>query len=135
MANAIEYKIYPYDNVFVAKALGDLDFEDISAHVAQLLADPDFHVGLNGLYDFTATNTLSGRLAVFERLAHDMSDEQVIDKSACTAILIPKENTRLTWMMEGYLLMTSGSKTDYKIFDPDDMEQALKHINLRHLPG
>ena len=132
---AIKYRIYPQQNVFVAKSRGDMSFEDISAHVSAIMADPDFYVGLNGLYDFTATETLTGSLTVFEQLAGEMSDENVIDKEAFTAMLIPKKNARLRWMMQGYILMTSQSLIDFKIFDPSEMDKALAHIKLRQLPG
>lgn len=134
MGKAIEYWIFPDKNVFVAKSRRDMSFEEISEHVSDIMADPDFFVGLNGFYDFTATEALTGSLTVFEQLAGEMSDAKVIDKEASTAMLIPKSNSRLRWMMQGYILMTSQSLIDYKIFDPGDMDKALMHVNLRELP-
>lgn len=133
--SSITYQIFGHENVFVAQTHGDISFEDLSCHVDELMADPDFYEGMNGFYDFSLTTSLTGNLQAFEKLASDMSDSDVIGKKARTAILIPASNTRLRWMMQGYLLMTSQSLIDYKIFDPQEMEVALDHVQLTRLPG
>ncbi len=127
---SVDYRIYPESGLYVAICLGDISFTDLHEHVDELMNDPDYYVGLNAVYDFTRVNSITGQVERFEQLAEEMSDEQIIDKTASTAILINRAQSSVRQMMQGYLLMTSGSNIDFRIFDETQPPALRQHVGL-----
>lgn len=87
----VDYSIYSELGLFVTVCRGDISFADLHDHVDVLMREPHYYVGLNAIYDFTKVNSISGEVGRFEQLAEEMSDDQVIDKTASTAILINRD--------------------------------------------
>ena len=128
--SGLEYKIYIELNLFVAVCKGNISFADLHDHVSELMQDPHYYVGLNAIYDFTQVQSIAGEVERFEQLAEEMSDEQIIDKTASTAILINRAQSSVRQMMQGYLLMTSGSNIDFRIFDETQPPAIRQHVGL-----
>ena len=126
----MEYCIYPKLGLFVTVCRGDISFESLHEHVELLMRDPHYYVGLNAIYDFSRVNSISGEVGRFEQLAEEMSDDQVIDKTASTAILINRNQASVRQMMQGYLLMTSASNIDFRIFDETQVPGIRQHVQL-----
>lgn len=129
-SQVIEYNIHKRLNLYTAKAKGEITFEHLSAHVQTLMQDPKYYVGINAFYDFRKVTRIMGNLDAFRNLASDMSNPQVIHKQAKTAILVSDTHSSVSTMMEGYLLMTSASLIDYKLFNQVEITSAKRHVNL-----
>lgn len=126
----VNHVIYPKYNLFISKASEEITFDDLHAHVLDLMSDEYFSAGINGLYDFSKVTKLSGDLEKWRVLAEGMSSEEVIIEKAKTAIVLPANNPSLHSIMEGYLIMTSGSLIDYKLFEPSQWQPAMNHVYL-----
>ena len=130
----IHYQIYTDHNVYIAQANGDITFENLYQHVDELMDDPAYYTGINAVYDFTKVRSIGGYIGVFEELANDMSDETIIDKQANTSIVLNSQYPRVKQMMEGYLLMTSNSQIDFRLFDETEWQDAMTHARLNPFP-
>lgn len=126
----VNHEIYPNYNVFTSKASGEITFDDLHTHVLDLMSDEYFKTGINGLYDFSKLTKLSGDLEKWRVLAEGMSSDEVIVEKAKTSIVLPANNPSLHSIMEGYLIMTSGSLIDYKLFEPSQWQDAMVHVGL-----
>lgn len=126
----IPHRIYRKFNLFVAKANGEMTYNDLYQHVLELMSDPYFKPGTNGLYDFSNVTRLSGDLSQWEALANGMNDTEVIPEKASTAIVIDKKNVQLHNVLEDYLKMTASSQIDYRIFNELEWHHAMAHVGV-----
>jgi hypothetical protein len=111
----IAYSIDPDRNRIEGSAQGFLDFEDFDLHMQELIQDPSFYSGIDGLYDFTLVKKIKGDPSFFERTSEQITDKNVIQDSAKVAIVIG-ENTQLKGIFSGWKVMMSFTLISYETF-------------------
>jgi hypothetical protein len=126
----IPYRIHKGYNLFSAHTEGAVTFDDLYLHVLELMSDPYFQSGLNGLYDFTKVTSLTGNLSKWHALAEGMSDNEILPVHASTSIVLPRGNQELLDVMMEFLALTANSQIDYRIFDETTWQDALKHVEV-----
>ena len=128
------YKINSEQNLVACKPEHDFSFQQLFEHLNKLLSDPEFKLGMNGLYDFTLVKHVSGDLQALLNTAETMEDPNVISKPANIAIIVESLDCHMFKVFEGYCLMASSSLATYKVFTKDTYSQALSFVDLDQLP-
>lgn len=103
MANPILFKIE--NNCVNATAKGVLRFEDIIEHYQELMAQPGFYQGIPAIYDFSQVSQMAGKLEMFEQIAMDMGDNDLIKVDSYVAIIVPPDNKSLNKIFSAYAQM------------------------------
>ncbi len=130
----LDYQFFLEDKLFVVKSNRDISFEDIIVHVGNLMEDERFHLGINGLYDFTQLENITGSVETFLVTAEAMSDKTIINTPAKTAILVPDNNQFVYEVFHGYVIMTSASLIEYQIFKESETKQMLAFLDISARP-
>jgi len=128
------YKIYPELNVFVVKSVAKVTFEEMIIHVGDLMNDPFYKMGMNGYYDFSLLEQVEGNIDIFHQTAQAMNDQNVIYQSSKTAFILANVNESMRRIFHGYIIMTSQSLVDYRIFMSSDIAMALNFLDLAEVP-
>ncbi|MBE1298836.1 MAG: hypothetical protein GJ680_02850 [Alteromonadaceae bacterium] len=128
--SSIDYRFILKRNVFVGVASGNLTYGDLLKHVIELMSDTKFRAGINGIYDFTQVNNVSGLHEQWDTVASSMSSDAVIVKPAATAIICSSQYTQTISVMEEYLGMTKDSPINYAVFMENQWPQAMAHVEL-----
>ncbi|WP_100644701.1 hypothetical protein [Alteromonas facilis] len=124
----VHYFIKPDMNLFLCRAEGEVTFDDLALHVDEILADPQYRAGMDGFYDFTQVSSITGQTDVWGKVAEDMSDERIIPDRSKTAFLVSDENELVKRVLEGYLMMTSASLVEYRLYGPSQIAELCTFI-------
>jgi len=130
----LHYQFFLKDNLFVVESSASITFEDILVHVGNLMNDEQFHIGLNGLYDFSQLKQVTGDHDAFLATAEAMSDHDIIAKPAKTAILVADDSPDIYNIFHSYVLMTSDSLIEYQLFTSSEITNLLSFLEIEQLP-
>ena len=125
----IHYQIHPTENLFSVSTGKDVSYDDLLVHIGNLMNEPTFEVGMNGLYDFSQLTAVHGDVDVFHSTAEAMNDKSIIDKRARTAILLKESSGNIYDIFNLYTQLTAPSLIDYRIFTLQEIT-ALKQFLL-----
>ena len=76
------YKICTEQNLVACKPESDFSFQQLFEHLKELLNDHHFKLGMNGFYDFSLVNHVTGNLHALIDTAETMEDKTVISAPA-----------------------------------------------------
>jgi len=128
------YQFFLEDNLFAVKTSRTISFEDIIVHVGNLMAEDDYSVGQNAFYDFSQLQNITGSSNTFFETAKAMNDHSIISEPAKTAILVADNATSINKVFQGYVLMTSESLIDYRIFKVSEIDKLLAFLEIQKTP-
>jgi len=113
--------VFEFDNkMLLAKADGDLLFEDIVEHYELLFTHPEFFVGIPAVYDFTQVIKITGDLSHFEQTVKDMGDNNIITEPSYVAIIVSPENTSMNTIFSAYSQMMDYTLMSVQVFHNKD---------------
>ncbi|NMP31800.1 hypothetical protein HII17_09510 [Thalassotalea sp. M1531] len=118
----IDYSISDLEELVIGRAISSLSVNDLNQHTEELLKDPKFLPGMNGLYDFSGIEMITGSPNEFVRLADSISDKEQIPVRAKVAVVCELDSS-LHKALIGYRLMVSNSAVEYEFFSS---EQAAR---------
>jgi len=130
----MHYKINKAQNIVLCKPQQDFSFEQLFAHLQQLLEDPDFYPGINGFYDFSAVEHVTGDLEALMKTAETIEDKVLLPLASKVAIVVQAQKHNLYKIFEGYCLMASSSNVKYKLFTLASYSDALSYVELEDQP-
>lgn len=131
----MNYKIDKNAGVIACKQVEDFSFEQLFEHLQSLLSDPEFYLGINGLYDFTEVEHVTGMLQPLLETAKTMEDPSIISEPGRVAIIVRDKQHSLYKIFEGYCLMASNSLVKYKLFTKESYFEALEYLDLEAVPS
>lgn len=130
----MHYRIDNALNLVLCKRDEDFTFEQLLAHLRTLLSDNNFKPGMNGLYDFSLVEHVTGDLQALLATAETIEDRNQVLSPARVAIIVSDQDHNLFRIFEGYCIMASDSVVEYKLFTLSTYQNALKFIGLDELP-
>ena len=130
----MHYRIDNALNLVLCKREEDLTFEQLLAHLRTLLSDTNFKPGMNGLYDFSLVDHVTGDLQALLTTAATVEDPNQVLSPARVAIVVSQQEHNLYKIFQGYCIMASDSVVEYKLFTLSTYQEALEFIGLHQLP-
>lgn len=121
----ISYRIDQKLALVLGRAEGDLDFSDFELHVQRLLKEPDFCSGINGLYDFSRVNRVTGNALHMAKTSEQLTNTDKVQQRAKVAI-VTAGNSGLESVFHGWKIMMAETLICYETFV--NREQALKWL-------
>lgn len=128
------YKICTEQNLVACKPESDFSFQQLFEHLKELLNDHHFKLGMNGFYDFSLVNHVTGNLQALIDTAETMEDKTVISEPANIAIIVNDVDCHMFKVFEGYCLMASSSLANYQLFTTETYNKALHFVGLNKQP-
>ena len=89
---------------------------------------------MNGLYDFSLVEHVTGDLQALLTAAATIEDPSQVLSPARVAIVVSQKEHNLYKIFQGYCIMASDSVVEYKLFTLSTYQQALEFIGLHQLP-
>lgn len=132
-SNLIQYKIFPEQNAVVAWLCGDVAFEHMNHYLYTLSADPDFVIGMNSYCDLSYCSDMDGGLGVANDFADRLNNEKYVVAPSRSAILLPDSNAKVVRIIEGLVLMMSGSPIEHACFSIGHIERAFDFLGFDSL--
>lgn len=123
----IDYYIDQNRQTVMAKAAGELTFDEIIAHYHVLFSDPLFYQGISGYYDFTQVSHVTGDVTSFAQIAKDMGDNSIITQDAYVAIVVPDDNDSIKSIFEAYAQMMDYTNMHVSVFTDESIALAWLH--------
>ena len=130
----MHYRIDKAQNIVLAKIDQDFTFDELLAHLKELLQDKDFVPGMNGLYDFSLVEHVTGDLQALLATAETMEDDRQVTTPANVAIVVQHQNHNLHKIFQGYCIMASDSLVQYQLFTLSTYDEALAYVGLTAKP-
>lgn len=130
----ITYKILKQEHLLVVKAKGVTDFNEGLRLINELNENPDYKKGMNGLMDMREMEAAVGDVTDYMEMAGIASKQNYAEKEQRTAIVIEDNNETLKGVVDGFVLMTTASPIEHKVFTHSNWQGALDYIGLTELP-
>ncbi|MCJ8319198.1 MAG: hypothetical protein MJK12_06170 [Colwellia sp.] len=94
------------------------------------MEEDEFHVGMNGLYDFSQLERLTGDVDIFHSTADAMNNKNIIFTAAKTAILVKEKRGDIFNAFYNYTLMTKPSLIEYRVFSLDELDKLYEFLTI-----
>ena len=126
-ASRIRYVIDESSNLVLGSTKDVIDFEDFDLHMRELVQDPKFYSGINGLYDFSMIKKIRGNPEYFMSISDQITQLPIMEGKAKVAI-VTGGSEFLNKVFEGWKVMMSCTQIIYETFDT--LEQAKTWLDL-----
>jgi hypothetical protein len=131
---SLSYRLYPDQNLLLVEAKGVVSMGDIFALLNALLEDPNYRIGMDCFWDATQVTGAQGNIEEYHQAAELVSNDEVFSQASRTAIIIKAGNTEILQYAQGFLLMSSASKIDHRVFTDEQLNDALHFLAISSLP-
>jgi hypothetical protein len=126
----IPYTIHNDKNAVFCKMQQGVSFENIYQHTLELMADKNYRPGLNGFYDFTSVDKLSGDKSIWHSLAKGISSNELLPIHCSVAIVVSDLDNQTSHQLKEFIALTKEANIHYKLFNEQSIEDAYAHIKL-----
>ena len=126
----INYHIDAKHNVFTVKTTPVFDYKDIVVHYGNLMIDKHYYAGLNGLYDFSQLEHITGDCQMLLDTAEVMNNPQVVKRPSKTAIVLPESNGEACEVMARFCRETFQSMNQFRLFSVSDIAKVEQFLSL-----
>lgn len=126
----IPYTIHSDKNAVFCKIHQGISFENIYQHALELMADKNYRPGLNGFYDFTSVDKLTGDKSIWHSLAKGISSNELLPVHCSVAIVVSDLENQTSHQLKEFIALTKEANIHYKLFTKQSIEDAFAHIKL-----
>lgn len=131
----LTYQILETEKLLIIKAKGPTSFKEAFDIISDIDEDQRYKVGMNGIMDAREMEQALGDVTDFHQAAEVASNKNFTKKPAKTAIIVDDTNDTIKSLMDGFVLMTSASPVERKVFKHSQWREALNFIEFDKLPA